>query len=82
MAVPDFQTLMLPVLCAAKDGEANIVDVRTKLAEEFRLTAEELNQLLPGGRQTTFANRIGWARTYLVKAGFAGSDSQRLLPCH
>jgi len=69
MAVPDFQTLMLPVLSAAKDGEANIVDVRTKLAEKFRLTAEDLNQLLPGGRQTTFANRIGWARTYLGKAG-------------
>jgi restriction system protein len=69
MAVPDFQTLMLPVLSAAEDGEANIVDVRTKLAEKFRLTPEELNQLLPGGRQTTFANRIGWARTYLGKAG-------------
>jgi restriction system protein len=69
MAVPDFQSLMLPVLSAAEDGEANIVDVRTKLAEKFRLTSEELNQLLPGGRQTTFANRIGWARTYLVKAG-------------
>ncbi|MGD0117758.1 MAG: restriction endonuclease [Candidatus Binatus sp.] len=69
MPVPDFQSLMLPVLSAAKDGEANIVDVRANLAEKFRLTAEELQQLLPGGRQTTFANRIGWARTYLVKAG-------------
>src|SRR5579875_865143 len=69
MAVPDFQTLMLPVLKAAADGEVKISDLVDKLAEEFQLTEEERRELLPSGRQTTLANRAGWARTYLAKAG-------------
>ena len=68
MAVPDFQTLMLPVLKAAAEGEIKISDLVDKLAEEFQLTQEESRELLPSGRQTTLANRAGWARTYLAKA--------------
>ena len=69
MAIPDFQTLMLPVLRLAKDGEVRISDVVEKLAAEFGLSIDERSQLLPSGRQTTFANRVHWARTHLVKAG-------------
>ncbi|CAO3448884.1 restriction endonuclease [Azospirillum largimobile] len=70
MAIPDFQTLMLPVLkTAAGGGEVRIGDVVDQLADVFALTDEERAQLLPSGRQTTFANRVHWAKSYLTKAG-------------
>ncbi len=69
MAIPDFQTLMLPVLRACAAGEARTADLVERLAESFHLTAEERAALLPSGRQTTFANRTYWAIAYLGKAG-------------
>jgi restriction system protein len=70
MAIPDYQTLMLPVLKAAADGrEHRIGDVTKQLATDFGLTDEELRQFLPSGTQLTFANRVGWAKSYLVQAG-------------
>lgn len=69
LAIPDFQTLMLPVLRSAAAGEVRISDVVEKLADEFYLTAEERSHLLPSGKQTTFANRVHWAKSYLGKAG-------------
>jgi len=61
---------MLPVLKIAGDGqEHRISDVIRQLAHDFRLTEEEQQQLLPSGKQTTFSNRVHWARTYLVQAG-------------
>src|SRR5260370_34152291 len=70
MAIPDYQTLMLPVLKVAGDSqEHRIGDVVNQLAGEFGLTEEEQQQILPSGRQATFANRVGWAKTYLVQAG-------------
>jgi len=70
MAIPDYETLMLPVLKVAGDGqEHRIGDMVYQLARDFGLTAEEQQQILPSGRQATFANRVGWAKTYLVQAG-------------
>src|SRR6266700_6990082 len=70
MAIPDYQTLMLPVLNVAGDGqEHRIGDVVNQLAGEFGLTEEEKRQILPSGMQLSFANRVGWAKTYLVQAG-------------
>ncbi len=69
MPIPDFQTLMLPVLKSAIQGERRIADVVEQLAEEFSLTQQEREQLLPSGRQTRFANRVNWAKSYLNKAG-------------
>lgn len=70
MAIPDFQTLMLPLLKVVADGrEYCMRDVVELLAEEFHLTSEERQQLLPSGRYPTFDNRIAWAKTYLKKAG-------------
>jgi restriction system protein len=66
---PDFQTLMLPVLRIAAEGEVRISDVVERLADEFALSAEERSQLLPSGKQTTFANRVNRAKSYLGKAG-------------
>lgn len=69
MAIPDFQTLMLPVLQKATEGEVRISDVVDQIADGLGLTSEERGQLLPSGRQTTFANRVNWAKSYLGKAG-------------
>jgi restriction system protein len=69
MAIPDYQSLMLPVLSAASKGEARIGDVVDRLANDLALTDEERAQLLPSGRQALFANRVHWAKTYLNKAG-------------
>lgn len=69
MAVPDFQTLMLPVLIAASKGEVRIGQVVEQLADEFQLSPEDRALLLPSGKQTTFANRTHWAKSHLSKAG-------------
>ncbi len=70
MAVPDFQTLMLPLLKLAGDGqEHNLPEAIDKLAQEFQLTEEDRTELLPSGRQARINNRVGWALTYLRKAG-------------
>jgi len=69
MAIPDFQTLMLPLLKVIADGrEYRLRDVLEPLAEEFQVTDEERQHLLPSGRYPTFDNRIAWAKTYLKKA--------------
>lgn len=69
MAIPDFQSVMLPVLCSAEAGEVKISDVVEQLADQYQLTPEEKSELLPSGKQTTFANRVHWAKSYLGKAG-------------
>ena len=70
MAVPDFQTLMRPLLDEyATGGERRIADVRSVLAVKFGLTEEELAERLPSGLAKTFDNRIGWAATYLYRVG-------------
>ncbi|MEM3147219.1 MAG: winged helix-turn-helix domain-containing protein, partial [Archaeoglobaceae archaeon] len=70
MPIPDFQTIMLPLLQCFDDGqEHSTQELIETLAKEFSLLEEELNALLPSGKQTIFYNRVGWARTYLTKAG-------------
>ena len=69
MAIPDYQSLMLPVLSASLNGERRIGEVVESLAEQLGLMPEERAQLLPSGNQTIFANRVHWAKTYLGKAG-------------
>jgi restriction system protein len=74
MSVPDFQTLMLPVLKQlAAGGEQPPVKVREAVATALQLTPEDLAALLPSGRQTTFANRVAWALGYLKQAGLLES---------
>ena len=67
--IPDYQTLMRPVLACAATGETRIGDVVEQLADKLNLTTEERAQLLPSGKQTRFANRVNWAKAYLAKAG-------------
>ncbi|MGR3467640.1 MAG: restriction endonuclease [Shimia sp.] len=67
--VPDYQTLMRPVLASAEHAPRNIRDVIAELSDAFDLSAADRAQLLPSGKQTTMANRTHWARTYLKQAG-------------
>ena len=70
MAIPDYQTLMLPLLEIASDGEEHsLKEAVDELSEQFHLSDEELSALLPSGTQTIIYNRVGWARTYMKKAG-------------
>jgi restriction system protein len=70
MSIPDFQSIMRPLLELSADGkEHSISEATEKLAESFRLTQEERITLLPSGRQATFRNRTAWAKSYLTKAG-------------
>ncbi len=70
MAIPDYQSIMLPLLKLASDKKEHpIKEAHETLAKEFKLTDDELLELLPSGKQTVFRNRVGWARTYLKKAG-------------
>jgi len=69
MAIPDFQSIMLPLLNLASDGEIhNVNDATDNLAEKFNLTDEEISRLIPSG-SPKFYNRVGWAKTHLKKAG-------------
>jgi restriction system protein len=73
MPIPDYQTLMLPVLQSAAEGEVKFGDVVKSLARDLALSSEDIEALLPSGQQTVLANRIGWAKTYLTKAGLIAS---------
>ena len=66
MAIPDYQTCMLPLLKYAKDGkEYSVRDAVESLASQFELTSAEISEMLPSGQQAVFHNRVGWARSYL-----------------
>ena len=70
MPVPDYQTFMRPLLAYGADGlEKNINTAIDALADQFHLTSEDRELLLPSGKQTVLANRVHWARTYLDKTG-------------
>src|SRR5262245_142600 len=74
MAIPDFQSIMLPLLRLAGDNkEHSLRDAVESLADRMGLSREERTVLLPSGRQPIFENRVGWARTYLKKAGLLES---------
>ena len=69
MAIPDYQTIMLPLLKFAADRQNHsIQEAVDALADHFHLTEEELRELLPSGTQTVFRNRIGWAKSYMKQA--------------
>jgi restriction system protein len=72
MPIPDYETLMLPLLCIASTAnghEVHLLSAIGQLAEEYKLTEEERTELLPSGGTFKFSSRVSWARTYLQKAG-------------
>jgi len=70
MAIPDFQTMMLPLMRHCQDGqEHSISDTVDALADHFKLTDEERKALLPSGVQEVLRNRVAWAKSHLKMAG-------------
>jgi restriction system protein len=70
MPIPDYQSCMMPLLRFAADGAEHLFkDAVEAIASEFRLTEDERGEYLPSGQQPVIDNRVGWASTYLKKAG-------------
>jgi restriction system protein len=74
VAIPDFQSCMLPMLQLSSDGkERSLAEAREELAAQLNLTPEDRAELLPSGRQRRFDNRVAWAKSYLDHAGLLRS---------
>ncbi len=73
MAIPDYQSLMLPVLEAAAKAETSVPRVESEIATKLGLSDDERKQMLPSGKQRVLHNRIHWAKFYLTKAGLLES---------
>lgn len=76
MAIPDYQTLMLPVLKVAAKGETRVPVAADKIADQLGITSEEREELLPSGKQRILHNRIHWAKFYMSKAGLIDSPKR------
>lgn len=78
MAVPDYQSLMLPVLRLAAEGDWRVPKAAERIADQLGLTEEEREDILPSGRQRVLHNRIHWAKFYMGKAGLIESPKRGL----
>jgi len=77
MPIPDYQTCMLPLLTfAGTQGPHTLRSAVDTLSKSFKLTDEERATMLPSGAQEVIANRVGWAKTYLTKAGLLASPKR------
>lgn len=77
MSIPDYQSILLPLLKFCGDQkEHSLREIIEAMAAEFALSTEERKQLLPSGQQPIFDNRVGWTRTYLKKAGLLESTKR------
>lgn len=77
MAIPKYYEMHKPFLAFLKDGQPHTLkELKTLVSKYFALSENDLSELLPSGRQTLFANRIGWASTYLKKAGLIESPTR------
>lgn len=70
MAIPDFQSIMLPLLRFCADGKEHTNrEALDALAMEFNLSEDEQRELLPSGQQCVIDNRVAWARAHMKMAG-------------
>ena len=77
MAVPGFQEFMFPILKLLSDDKTYYKrDIFKYIANEFNLTKEQIEEKLPSQTEPTYINRIGWAITYLKKAGLLSSPTR------
>jgi restriction system protein len=77
MSIPDFQTLMKPVLEIFKDQkEHHVSEVREKISKDFDLTEEDMNQLLPSGASKVFNNRVAWSIAHLKMSELLESNKR------
>lgn len=83
MAVPKYFEMHKPLLLVLSDGQCHTLrEIKSAVAQYFHLSESDLAEVLPSGRQTYFSNRIGWARTYLKKAGLIESTGKGLFRIH
>lgn len=74
MAIPTYEAFMLPLLLYARDGgEYHIRDVAEAIVNDFELTPQEREAMIPSGTKTVYYDRAQWAKTYLKKAGLIES---------
>ena len=75
--IPDYQSIMLPLLKKISDGKVfkyrELIEI---LSKDYNLTEQEQKELLPSGQQPIFDNRVGWANTYMKKAGLIKSEKR------
>lgn len=77
MPIPKYYEMHKPFLEYLKDGQPHTLkELKGQVAHYFHLSDSDLAELLPSGRQTVFVNRIGWARTYLKKAGLIDTPAR------
>lgn len=77
MSIPDFQSLMLPLMQQLADGsDRSMKDLFEALAINFKLTEHALKELLPSGQQTVFRNRVAWAKAHLKMAGIVENPTR------
>jgi restriction system protein len=76
MTIPDYQTLMLPLLQRAVEKEVRVPEIIESIASEFNLTSDERNQMLRSGTQRVLENRLYWAKIYLARAGLLDTPSR------
>ena len=88
MAIPDYQSLMLPLLTLVSNEEGRIPDLAERIADNFNLSQEQRSIRVASGTKTLLIDRLHWAKTYLHKAGlvvglrrgvFIASDAGRAL---
>jgi len=73
MTIPDYQSLMLPVLAIAAEGEIRVPAAAEKIADKLGLSSVERDEMLPSGKQRLLHNRVHWAKFYMSKAGLITS---------
>lgn len=77
MSIPKYDEMYREFLEVLADGESHTTsEVRKLLTKKFSLTEDELNEMIPSGRQPIFYNRVGWTMTYLKKAGLIASPKR------
>lgn len=77
MSVPKYYEMHKPILECLSDGQVHMMkELKVYIIKYFQLTEEDISALLPSGTQTYLTNRIGWARTYLKKAGLIESPAR------
>lgn len=80
MSIPDYETVMLPLMQFVADGKVHSINEATShLADLFKLTPEEREQRIPSGQSSYIRNRTGWAKTYLKKAGLLSSPKRGVI---
>lgn len=81
MAIPDYQTLMLPLLrcLASQPAPVTVRQFLEPIANEFGLTEDERAARIPSGQENLLANRLQWARSYMGKAELLSSPKRGLV---